>query len=60
MDAIERSRATYINGSDEAVRNRTAKECGLDEVRLANVVDKSTGAQQKRAVFKTQLAMTDI
>jgi hypothetical protein len=42
------------------VGNWTAKECGLYEVRLANVVDKSTGAQQKRAVFETQLAMTNI
>lgn len=60
MNAIERSRATCINGSDEAVGNWTTKECGLYEVRLANVVDKSTGAQQKRAVLKTQLAMTNI
>jgi hypothetical protein len=60
MDAIKRSRATCINGSDEAVGNRTAKECGLYEVRLANIVDKSTGAQQKRAILETQLAMTNI
>jgi len=42
------------------VGNRTAKECGLYQVRLANVVDKSTAAQQKRAVFKTQLAATNM
>jgi hypothetical protein len=60
MDAIERSRATCLDGSDEAVGDRTAKERGLCEVRLPNVVDKSPGAQHKRAVFKTQLAMTDI
>jgi len=60
MDAIERSRATCINGSDEAVGNWTAKECGLYEVRLPNIVNKSTGAQHKRAVFKTQLAVTNM
>jgi hypothetical protein len=60
MHAIERPRATCINGTDETVGNRTAKECGLYEVRPANVVDKSTGAQQKRAVLKAQLAMTNI